>query len=124
MYARANVSAFVGILHQLCPRCRRGRIFPASLFRWFPKMYERCPYCGLKFEREEGYFLGAMVISYVLAIVIVPLFAVILWFLTRWALEKTVTGALLLFLLTVPVVTPLSRVLWIYFDQTIDPDQG
>ena len=27
-------------------------------------MYERCEVCNLKFEREPGYFLGAMYISY------------------------------------------------------------
>jgi len=32
--------------------------------------------------------------------------------------------AVLLFLPTVPALTHLSRVLWIYFDQTIDPDES
>ena len=27
-------------------------------------MYERCPECDLKYEREQGYFLGAMYFSY------------------------------------------------------------
>jgi hypothetical protein len=27
-------------------------------------MHACCPVCGLHFEREEGYFLGAMYISY------------------------------------------------------------
>jgi len=31
-------------------------------------MRERCPACDLKFEREEGYFLGAMYIGYALAL--------------------------------------------------------
>jgi hypothetical protein len=29
----------------------------------FLRMHERCPACGLKFEREDGYFLGAMYIG-------------------------------------------------------------
>ena len=69
MDARANVSAARGIFGQLCPRCRTGDIFRSSIFRGFPKMHECCPVCGLKFEREEGYFLGAMYISYGLAII-------------------------------------------------------
>lgn len=87
-------------------------------------MYERCPACRLKFEREEGYFLGAMCISYALALLVIALLAVVLWTFTRWRLEKTVIGAVLLFLPTVPALTRLSRVLWIYFDQTIDPDES
>ena len=45
-----------------------GKIFRYSIFRGFPKMNERCAICDLKFEREEGYFLGAMYISYGLAL--------------------------------------------------------
>ena len=40
-------------------------------------MHEYCPVCGLKFEREEGYFLGAMYISYGLALFVI--LAVVLW---------------------------------------------
>jgi uncharacterized protein (DUF983 family) len=42
-----------------CPACRRGRIC-RSLFR----MNETCPHCGVVFEREEGDFLGAIVVAY------------------------------------------------------------
>ena len=38
-------------------------------------MHERCPVCDLKFEREAGYFLGAMYVSYGLALVIIALIA-------------------------------------------------
>ena len=31
-------------------------------------MHERCRACGLKFEREDGYFLGAMYIGYGLGV--------------------------------------------------------
>jgi len=27
-------------------------------------MFEHCPHCQLKFEREQGYFIGAMYINY------------------------------------------------------------
>jgi Protein of unknown function (DUF983) len=87
-------------------------------------MHERCPACGLKFEREEGYFLGAMYISYGLALAIIGLLTALVWAFTRWRLEKTVAAGLVLFLPTVPILTRLSRVLWIYFDQWIDPDQS
>jgi len=112
-----------GILRQLCPRCRIGGIFRSSIFRGFPAMYDRCPACGLKFEREEGYFLGAMIIDYGLGLLVVSLLAAVLWVFTRWRFEKTVLGALLLFLPVIPPLTRLGRVLWIYFDQFIDPQR-
>ena len=43
-----------------CPNCGRGR-----LFRGGYKMYEHCPVCGWRFEREEGYWTGAMAVNLV-----------------------------------------------------------
>src|SRR5205085_4255759 len=50
-------------LRQRCPHCRTGRIFSGWL-----QMNALCPVCGLRFEREPGYFLGAMYFSYPLSI--------------------------------------------------------
>jgi len=120
--AGEKVSAWAGIYHQLCPRCRTGRIFSTTIFRIFPKMNERCPACGLKFEREQGYFLGAMYFSYAIGCVAIALLALIVWALLRWDLPECVGAGFLLFLPAGSVVTFFSRVLWIYFDQSIDPD--
>ena len=47
------------IVRQRCPRCWKGRMFRGGL-----SMNDPCPECGLIFQREEGYFLGAMYVSY------------------------------------------------------------
>jgi len=111
------------ILRQRCPRCRTGNIFPYSVFRGFPRMHERCPACGLKFEREPGYFLGAMYVSYVLVIGIIAIFAALLWSVTGWWITKDTVWAVILFLPLAPTTAFFSRVLWIYLDQTIDPER-
>ena len=116
-------STIVDILCQRCPRCRQGKIFRGSVFLGFPKMYERCPRCKLKFEREAGYFLGAMYISYILGVVVIVLFATALWAFTGWWVTKSTLWAVILFLPLAPAITYLSRVLWIYLDQTFDPDR-
>jgi putative Ca2+/H+ antiporter (TMEM165/GDT1 family) len=85
-------------------------------------MHERCPVCGLKFEREAGYFLGAMYISYGLALITIVALAAGLWLSTRWSIQKTVIWAVVLFLPLAPMLTLFSRVLWIYLDQAIDPE--
>lgn len=120
--ARETVSLWAGISHQLCPRCRTGRIFSTSIFRLFPRMHDRCPSCGLKFEREQGYFLGAMYFSYGIGAVAISLLALIVWSFFGWDLPACVLAGFLLFLPAAPVLTFFSRVLWIYFDQSIDPD--
>ena len=120
--AGARATAWAGILRQLCPRCRVGRIFGTSIFRIFPRMHKRCPECGLKFEREPGYFLGAMYFSYAIGIVAISLLALMVWAVASWDLPASVAAGFLLFLPAAPAVTFFSRVLWIYFDQLIDPD--
>ncbi len=59
-----------------CPYCGKGK-----LFRRFYSMYDRCPVCGWRYEREEGYWTGAMALNLVvtellIAIVTVP---VVIW---------------------------------------------
>ena len=117
-------STVIDILHQRCPRCRSGKIFRRSIYLGFPKMHERCPVCRLRFEREEGYFLGAMYISYGLALPIIALIAALLWAVTGWWITKDAIWAVVLFLPLAPAITFFSRVLWIYLDQTVDPDRS
>jgi uncharacterized protein (DUF983 family) len=115
------ISTLNDILHQRCPRCRVGKIFHHSIFLGFPKMHERCSVCHLRYEREPGYFLGAMYISYGLGLPVVALFALLIWAATGWWITKDVILAVFLFLPLAPAITFLSRVLWIYLDQKFDP---
>jgi uncharacterized protein (DUF983 family) len=87
MRTNGKVSALHGIFHQLCPRCRIGNIYPKSIFRGFPAMRERCPVCGLTFEREEGYFLGAMLVDYAIGIAIVTILGVLIWLVLKMSFE-------------------------------------
>jgi uncharacterized protein (DUF983 family) len=57
--------AWVG-MQLKCPVCGTGRIY-----RSFWQMNESCPSCGVVFEREEGDFLGAMVVAYSVTAVLV-----------------------------------------------------
>jgi len=88
-------------------------------------MNATCPVCGLRFEREEGYFLGAMYVSYGLALVTIVAIAVALWAVTRASITKAAVWAVVLFLPLAPPLTLFARVLWIYLDRSIDPgDEG
>lgn len=85
-------------------------------------MHAQCPKCALRFEREPGYFTGAMYVSYALAL---PLLAVLAGLVDLVAPEaslvRTCTAATLLFLPFVPLVFRSSRTLWIHLDRSIDP---
>lgn len=43
-----------------CPKCERGPLFQRRSF----SMFAHCSECGLQFEREQGYFVGAMYLNY------------------------------------------------------------
>jgi uncharacterized protein (DUF983 family) len=60
--ARGQPGGFAALLRgaaRRCPRCGGGRLFES----WF-RIRARCPRCGLRLEREEGGFLGAMTVNY------------------------------------------------------------
>jgi uncharacterized protein (DUF983 family) len=63
------------LLRQRCPVCLRGQVF-TSLFG----MHTHCPACGVKFERETGYFLNSMFIGYAAGFLILVPTAVLLAF--------------------------------------------
>lgn len=110
------------ILRGLCPRCRRGGIFSRSLYAGLPKMNDVCQECGLKFEREQGYFLGALYFSYAMAVPLMALLVAIFWLVTGWRIEKLIIAAALVLVPFAPFLTLFARVLWLHFDRAMDPD--
>ena len=50
---------FLRALARRCPQCGQKK-----LFRRWVTLPDRCPRCGLRFEREEGAFLGSLALNY------------------------------------------------------------
>ncbi|MEJ5221713.1 MAG: DUF983 domain-containing protein [Tepidiforma sp.] len=98
-----------------CPRCCRGAVW-AGPFR----MHERCPVCGLQFEREPGYFTGAMYASYFIGLfVTLPVW---LWMLLAGAPFGAILGAAFgLVALVTPAAFHYSRVAWMQIDAYFNP---
>ncbi len=80
-----------------------------------------CPVCGLRFERESGYWTGAMVASYALGVPVLVLIFLAVLFITRWDALAALLVADALFLIAAPVVWRYSRVVWLHLDWLIDP---
>ncbi len=104
------------ILALRCPRCRRG-----NLFRGLITMEDACPICGLVYEREHGYFVGAMAISYGLATAVLTALFFVFALGLRWPLEGSLLAAGALFLFAVPFVFRSARSLWMHLDRRMDP---
>jgi uncharacterized protein (DUF983 family) len=47
-------------LRQRCPLCGQGRLFRTAF-----QLHHECPVCGLRFERERGYFVGGMELHWI-----------------------------------------------------------
>ncbi len=56
---------FVRGLTKRCPRCGQGGLF----HRW-TEIVNQCPRCGLIFEQEDGYWVGALTINTIVSLVL------------------------------------------------------
>jgi uncharacterized protein (DUF983 family) len=109
-------------LRLCCPRCGETPLFPrhGAWPNWF-RMERRCAFCGLTFERAQGYFVGAIYINYGVTTVLVLTGYFILW-------GKTELSTAAQFAIWVPVllVFPLwffrySRSLWLALEYSVNP---
>jgi uncharacterized C2H2 Zn-finger protein len=102
-----------------CPRCLDGQVW-----RRFLSMNTACPVCGLVFDRESGYFAGAMVVSYALAVPILA--AIVIALILLGGLDPVV--ALIIgntsYLVLVPFIFRYSRVVWLHLDWLLDPERS
>ena len=99
-----------------CPRCGVGPLY-AKPFR----MHSNCRQCDLQFEREQGYFVGAIYINYAATVAI----AVPGFFLLDAFTGMTINQQLALWV-PFAVIFPLlffhhSRSLWLVLDHLFNP---
>ena len=103
-----------------CPVCGKGKVFR----RWL-KMYEQCPVCHFVYEREEGYFSGALALNLVvsellLTVTVTPIAAMV-------GLNPSIPLLpVLLLCAPLPIVVPLifyrhCKTLWMSMDHMWHP---
>jgi uncharacterized protein (DUF983 family) len=100
-----------------CPRCGR-----APLFRGWFTMNAVCAVCDLTFERAQGYWIGAIYVSYGVTTAVAVSGFFTLW---RWA-ELSTTAQLAIWL-PFCVVFPLwffrySRAIWLAIEHGVNPE--
>ncbi|MFZ4516662.1 MAG: DUF983 domain-containing protein [Acidimicrobiia bacterium] len=108
-----------------CARCGGG-----DLFHHWLTMKPDCPTCGLHFEREQGYFAGALAINFILTGGLLLATLVTLLVLT---IPNVNVPLILAIIVPVTACTPLifypiSKTLWIAIDrgflQRLDAGEG
>ena len=110
------------IVHARCPHCRLGPIFARWIFPGFGVLHGECPVCGLRYQREQGYFLGAMYISSAIVTLTIPLLLLLFWRATNWSWDTMLLAAIGAVILLAPLVTTIARVLWLHLDHHFDPE--
>ena len=107
----------INALNCRCPNCKEGKIFRDGgnvLLLQIPEMHHRCPVCHYKFEKETGFFFGAMFVSYALAAAEMITSLVVFWyFIDISPLGVFAIIVVIAFLLST-INFKLSRSFWIY----------
>jgi hypothetical protein len=89
------------------------------MFTGIIRMRPQCDVCHLKFEREEGYWTGAMLINWVMVcVVLCPVWVVML--LRGVSFIATLLATFLLLVALIPWLFRYSRVIWLHLDHSVD----
>jgi uncharacterized protein (DUF983 family) len=96
-----------------CARCGAGHLFTGYL-----RMVPDCPRCGLHFEREQGYWAGALAINIMAT---GGLFAIVFVALLIATIPNVPVGPLLAILVPIVVLGPIvyypfSKTVWVAVD--------
>ena len=104
------------ILFNKCPRCHKGNFFVTNNaydLANFMKQNDRCPVCHESFQREVGFYYGAMYASYGLNV----LLGIIVFIVTNLIFDWGVNGFLWGFGISAVVLWPwlyrAGRLIWI-----------
>ena len=99
-----------------CPRCGVGRLFGGWL-----SMHRQCSTCSLVFEREQGYFVGAIYVNYAATVLLslAGYFALDIYTDIALTVQLSLWCA---FCVVFPIVFfPYSRSLWLTIDAVLNP---
>lgn len=97
-----------------CPRCSEGKLWRSPLYKLkLYDMHENCPVCGLKYEREPGFWYGAMYVAYTFssgALLIVMLVTMLVF---KWEIPQIFIAVGITALIGFTYNARLARSVWL-----------
>lgn len=108
-------SKFYSIRTMTCPRCQEGPFFVANPYniRRAGDLHDHCPKCGLKYEKEIGFYYGAMYVSYALGVALfVACWVSFNLFFPHASTALQITLITCISLLAGPYFYALSKIIW------------
>jgi uncharacterized protein (DUF983 family) len=104
-----------GFFSNRCPKCQG-----APIFKGFCSMHKKCPGCGNVYEKESGYFMGAMMAAYFLGIIAVMPTLVVCLFVFELSIPVSIGVAALQLILLQPLLFQYSRIVWINTEHNLN----
>lgn len=106
------------MLSNKCPNCGKGHIYKEkNIYFNFSKlkMNKECNHCGYRFEKEPGFFFGAMYVSYALGIAeAVAVFVIGTFFFEKMFDLRILPWITVIILLLSSFNMRMARIIWIY----------
>ncbi len=128
MFASLKGKRIYSILNGKCPRCHEGDFYMtkhAYAIKNFGKNYESCSNCNFKYEKEPGFFYGAMYVSYGFTVALSVAIGVAIFVLLPDASYKVYLIAIISgLILLMPISFRFSRIIWSnLFQHYVDSEQ-
>ncbi len=106
-----------------CPRCHEGEVFfTKNPYKRMSAMHEFCPQCGLRYEKEAGFFFGAMYITYAFSVGLFVMLTILSTYLPDAYGTPIMVAYIAITLLLVPVYHRLSRIIWLNIFFKYEPE--
>ena len=120
--------AFKSMIGGKCPQCRQEKMFTHGTYHpKFLNMHKTCSHCGLQYEREPGFFYGAMYISYGFSVAIVLVAGFLVYFLgSDPEASVYITVVVIASIVLYPINFRYSRILFIHLfaGMKYDPEKA
>ena len=106
------------ILHMKCPVCHEGEFFQAHPYNLnrVGDLHANCPVCGVKYEKEVGFYTGAMYVSYAIGVAVcVSVWVALMVLLPDLGIITQIVAIASVMLFGAPLFYALSKIIWANF---------
>ena len=107
-------SVLYSILHSKCPRCHEGDVFVSKNpydIKNMAAMHKKCRVCGQHTEPENGFYWGAMFVSYALTVGL-GFIVTLLMLYFNFSLIAALVAISILLIFVAPLTFRYSRMVW------------
>jgi uncharacterized protein (DUF983 family) len=104
----------MNIFSNRCAKCKQGAIFHGFFF-----IHDNCPVCGHRFEREEGFFIGSMIIAYFISTLLTLPILLVSIFKFEMEFPLALLLAAVFMAVTLPIIYRYSKIAWIQIEERL-----